>query len=231
MPPFQLPARINTARSYRHLLVQHQARAIRRQPRKSGSTRKGPAGRDSLMMPDEFRQFRAKCQELGNYELDLFAVFATTTALRKGSLLPRKWADVHNLDGDLPFIMVPLTKNGEPRLHCSPTKRWNSEKSSRATVRRTISSRPNRIPDSKVTSNDRTHGTRQTVSPSLPAHRHSERNDRGGGAPYPRLAPLLSIGTIGPGSPDNVIAAHGPKSKELERYNISSLNFVSRQCS
>ena len=40
-------------------------------------------GRDSLMMPDEFRQFRAKCHELGDYELDCFSVLATTTALRR----------------------------------------------------------------------------------------------------------------------------------------------------
>ena len=53
--------------------------------------------------------------DLGDYELDYFAVLATTTALRQGSLLPRKWADVHNLDGDLPFIMEPITKNGEPK--------------------------------------------------------------------------------------------------------------------
>jgi hypothetical protein len=67
------------------------------------------------MTPDEFRQFRSKCQELGDYELDCFAVLATTTALRKGSLLPRKWPDVYNLDGDLPYIMVPVTKNSEPK--------------------------------------------------------------------------------------------------------------------
>jgi hypothetical protein len=67
------------------------------------------------MTPDEFRQFRSKCQELGDYELDCFAVLATTTALHEGSLLPRKWPDVYNLDGDLPYIMVPATKNGEPK--------------------------------------------------------------------------------------------------------------------
>jgi hypothetical protein len=59
-------------------------------PVKAVRQEKEPAGRDSLMMPDEFRQFRAKCQELGDLELDCFAVMATTTALRKGSLLPRK---------------------------------------------------------------------------------------------------------------------------------------------
>lgn len=67
------------------------------------------------MLPDEFRQFRAKCQELSDYELDCFAVLAATTALRKGSLLPRKWSDVHNLDGNIPFIMVSITKNREPK--------------------------------------------------------------------------------------------------------------------
>jgi hypothetical protein len=76
---------------------------------------KEPAGRDTLMMPDAFRRFREKCQELGDYELDCFAVLATTTALRKGSILPRKWTDVHGLDGDVPYMMVPITKNGDPQ--------------------------------------------------------------------------------------------------------------------
>jgi len=34
-------------------------------PVKAVRQEKEPAGRDSLMMPDEFRQFRAKCQEVG----------------------------------------------------------------------------------------------------------------------------------------------------------------------
>jgi len=84
-------------------------------PIKAVPQEREPAGRDTLMMPDDFRGFRAKCQELGDYELDCFAVLATTTALRKGSILERKWSDIHNLDGDLPYMMVPLTKNGEPQ--------------------------------------------------------------------------------------------------------------------
>jgi hypothetical protein len=83
------------------------------------------------MLPDEFRQFRAKCQELGDYELDCFSVLATTTALRKGSLLPRKWTDVHNLEGDLPFLMVPITKNGEPKAALlSDDAGWKSPRNS-----------------------------------------------------------------------------------------------------
>ena len=36
--------------------------------------------------------FRVKCEELGDYELDCFSVLAITTALRTGSLLPRRWS-------------------------------------------------------------------------------------------------------------------------------------------
>jgi integrase len=189
-------------------------------PVKAVRQEKEPAGRDSLMMPDEFRQFRAKCQELGDYELDCFSVLATTTALRKGSLLPRKWADVHNLEGDLPFLMVPITKNGEPKAALLSDDAVEALK---------------KLPS---------FGTSEYLFPAKPNPRFKGDFKRPYawdlGKRFRRVCRLIgvrsgTIGEMGPrihdwrhfsasvllgqGVPDNVIAKHtGHKSKELERY-------------
>jgi len=86
-------------------------------------------------------------------------------------------------------------------------------------VRRNTSSRPNRIPGSREISNDRTHGTLASGfagSAGLLAF-GAERSGRW--ALEFTIGPFLSIGLLGEGVPDNVIAKHtGHKSKELERY-------------
>jgi integrase len=181
---------------------------------------KEPAGRDSLMMPDEFRRFREKCQELGDFELDCFAVLATTTALRKGSLLPRKWSDIHNLDGDLPFILVPITKNGEPK--------------------------PAPLSDEAVQALKKlsSYGTSVYLFPAKPNPRFQGNFKRPYtwdlGKRFRRVCRLIGVRTgeigetaprihdwrhfsasvlLGKGVPDNIIAKHtGHKSKALERY-------------
>jgi integrase len=181
---------------------------------------KEPAGRDSLMMPDDFRRFRAKCQELGDYELDCFAVLATTTALRKGSILPRKWTDVHNLDGDLPFLMVPMTKNGEPK--------------------------PAPLSDEAVETLKRlpSYGASEYLFPAKPNPRFQGNFKRPYawdlGKRFRRVCRLIGIRAgfpgelpprihdwrhfsasvlLGKGVPDNIIAKHtGHRSKALERY-------------
>ena len=189
-------------------------------PVKAVRQQKEPPGRDSLMTPDEFRQFRSKCQELGDHELDCFAVLATTTALRKGSLLPRKWTDVFNLEGDLPYIMVPVTKNGEPKPAVLSDEAVEALK---------------RLPS---------YGTSEYLFPAKPNPRFKGDFKRPYawdlGKRFRRICRLIgirsgSIGEVGPrihdwrhfsasillgkGVPDNVIAKHtGHKSKELERY-------------
>jgi len=189
-------------------------------PVKAVSQEREPPGRDSLMMPDEFRRFRAKCQELGDYELDCFAVLATTTALRKGSILPRKWSDVHNLGGDLPFLLVPITKNGEPK--------------------------PALLSDEAVEALKKlpSYGTSEYLFPAKPNPRFKADFKKPYtwdlGKRFRRVCRLLGIRTGEPGEagprihdwrhfsasvllakgvPDNIIAKHtGHKSKALERY-------------
>jgi integrase len=189
-------------------------------PVKAVQQEKEPPGRDSLMMPDEFRQFRAKCQELGDYELDCFAVLAATTALRKGSLLPRKWSDVHNLGGNIPFIMVPITKNGEPKPAVLSDEAVEALK---------------KLPS---------YGTSEYLFPAKPNPRFTGDFKRPYawdlGKRFRRVCRLIGIRTgepgesgprihdwrhfsasilLGKGVPDNVIAKHtGHKSKALERY-------------
>ncbi|MCU1259352.1 MAG: rci, partial [Bryobacterales bacterium] len=189
-------------------------------PAKAVRQEKEPAGRDSLMMPDEFRRFRAKCHELGDYELDCFAVLATTTALRKGSLLPRKWSDVHNLEGDVPFIMVPVTKNGEPKPAVLSDEAVESLK---------------RLPS---------YGVSEYLFPAKPNPRFKGDFKRPYtwdlGKRFRRVCRLLGMRTgepgefgprihdwrhfsasvlLGQGVPDNIIAKHtGHKSKALDRY-------------
>ncbi len=189
-------------------------------PVKAVRQEKEPAGRDSLMLRDEFRQFCAKCQERGDYELDCFSVLDTTTALRKGSLLPRRWADVHNLEGDLPFLMVPITKNGEPKAALLSDEAVGALK---------------KLPS---------YGTSKYLFPAKPNPRFKGDFKRpyawDFGKRFRRVCRLIGIrsgepGELGPrihdwrhfsasvllgkGVPDNVIAKHtGHKSKELERY-------------
>lgn len=189
-------------------------------PVKAVRQQKEPPGRDSLMTPDEFRQFRTKCQELGDHELDCFAVLATTTALRKGSLLPRKWSDVYNLNGDLPYIMVPVTKNGEPKPAVLSDEAVEALK---------------RLPSYR---------TSEYLFPAKPNPRFKGDFKRPYawdlGKRFRRICRLIGVrtgttGEVGPrihdwrhfsasillgkGVPDNVIAKHtGHKSKALDRY-------------
>jgi integrase len=144
----------------------------------------------------------------------------TNAPLSEGSLLPRKWADVHNLDGDLPFIMVPLTKNGEPKAALLSDEAVESLK---------------KLPS---------YGASDYLFPAKPNPRFKGDFKRPYawdlGKRFRRVCRLIgirsgTIGEVGPrihdwrhfsasvllgqGVPDNVIAKHtGHKSKELERY-------------
>jgi integrase len=70
-------------------------------------------GRDRFTTPKEILKFFAKCDEEEDIELKVFVILAATTGLRKGSILPRKYADVF-LDEEIPYIYVGKTKNGDP---------------------------------------------------------------------------------------------------------------------
>ncbi|HEX8649588.1 MAG TPA: site-specific integrase [Pyrinomonadaceae bacterium] len=72
-----------------------------------------PPGRDRFTTPEEILKFFEKCDEEGDTELKVFVVIAATTGLRKGSILPRKYADIF-LDEEIPYIFVGKTKNGDP---------------------------------------------------------------------------------------------------------------------
>lgn len=72
-----------------------------------------PPGRDRFTDSDELRALLEVCDREGDLELKAFIVIAATTGLRKGSILPRKYSELH-LDAKIPYIHVKRTKNGEP---------------------------------------------------------------------------------------------------------------------
>ena len=71
----------------------------------------GP-GRDRFLPPDDFKLLLDTCGD--DVELKVFTVVLGTTTMRKGELLPRRWAEVH-LDGETPDLFVPRTKNKDPK--------------------------------------------------------------------------------------------------------------------
>jgi integrase len=72
-----------------------------------------PPGRDRFTDSDELRALLEVCDREGDPELKAFIVIAATTGLRKGSILPRKYSELH-FDAKVPYIHVKRTKNGEP---------------------------------------------------------------------------------------------------------------------
>ena len=72
-----------------------------------------PPGRDRFTDSDELRALLEVCDQEGDLELKAFIVIAATPGLRKGSILPRKYSELH-LDAKVPYIHVKRTKNGEP---------------------------------------------------------------------------------------------------------------------
>ncbi|OLE51290.1 MAG: hypothetical protein AUG51_24015 [Acidobacteria bacterium 13_1_20CM_3_53_8] len=69
-------------------------------------------GRERFTTPEEILKLLEKCAEEGDVELKAFVIIAATTGLRKGSILPRSYADVF-LDKEMPYISVGKTKNGD----------------------------------------------------------------------------------------------------------------------
>ena len=72
-----------------------------------------PPGRDRFTSSEELRRLLETCDREGDRELNAFIIIAATTGLRKGSILPRKFSDVH-LEENVPYIYVGKTKNGDP---------------------------------------------------------------------------------------------------------------------
>jgi integrase len=72
-----------------------------------------PPGRDRFTDSDELRALLGVCDREGDPELKAFIVIAATTGLRKGSILPRRYSELH-LDAIVPYVHVKRTKNGEP---------------------------------------------------------------------------------------------------------------------
>ena len=70
-------------------------------------------GRDRFTTSEELNRLLEVCQSEGDLELRAFILIAATTGLRKGAILPRAYADLH-LDGNVPYIYVGRTKNGDP---------------------------------------------------------------------------------------------------------------------
>ena len=72
-----------------------------------------PPGRDRFTSSEELGSLLEVCDKEGDRELKAFIILASTTGLGKGSILPRKFTDVH-LEEKVPYIYVGKTKNGEP---------------------------------------------------------------------------------------------------------------------
>lgn len=72
-----------------------------------------PPGRDRFTDSDELRRLLEVCDQEGDLELEAFIVVAATTGLRKGSILPRMYSELH-LNDKVPYIHVKRTKNGDP---------------------------------------------------------------------------------------------------------------------
>jgi integrase len=62
-------------------------------PAQRGPLLRAP-GRGRFTTPEEMLKFFDKCDEEQDTELKVFVILAATTGLRKGSILPRKYADV-----------------------------------------------------------------------------------------------------------------------------------------
>jgi integrase len=73
-----------------------------------------PPGRDRFPEPREIVDMIRVCEEKEDLELKAFLVLASTTGMRKGEILARKWGEV-DLDSQNPCIYVRLTKNNEPK--------------------------------------------------------------------------------------------------------------------
>jgi integrase len=54
------------------------------------------------------------CEEKGDLELTVFLILASTTGMRKGEILARKWTDI-DLESKNPSIYVRITKHREPK--------------------------------------------------------------------------------------------------------------------
>ena len=71
-----------------------------------------PPGRDRFTTAEELNKLLDVCDREQDAELKAFILIAATTGLRKGSILPRRYAELV-LDGPNPHIFVGRTKNGE----------------------------------------------------------------------------------------------------------------------
>ncbi len=68
--------------------------------------------RERFASPEEFRRLIAGSSE--DPELEAFIYLAAMTAMRKSEILERRWDEVF-LNAELPYLRVPITKNGDPK--------------------------------------------------------------------------------------------------------------------
>ena len=69
--------------------------------------------RNRLVDLKEWRRLLNACS--GDPELKCFIVLAALTTMRKSEILGRPWQEVH-LDGEFPYIVIPITKNNDPKI-------------------------------------------------------------------------------------------------------------------
>lgn len=81
-------------------------------PVKSVAQYREPPGRDRFPTVAEFKKLIEACAE--DVELRTAVIVWSMTTLRKSELLSRRWTEVH-LEGQMPYMLVPITKNRDPK--------------------------------------------------------------------------------------------------------------------
>ena len=107
--------------------------------------------RERFASPEEFRRLIAGSSE--DPELEAFIYLAAMTAMRKSEILERRWDEVF-LNAELPYLRVPITKNG-PKAFRSQTRLWNHSNGFRAMARRSTCSQ--RLPRTASLETSRRH--------------------------------------------------------------------------
>ena len=69
--------------------------------------------RTRLLSIEEWRRLLAACE--GDPKLRCFVILAGLTTMRKSEILQTSWQEVH-LDGNFPYLEIPITKNNDPKI-------------------------------------------------------------------------------------------------------------------
>ena len=106
----------NHYRTILNLIFNHAIRweLYDRNPVRAVSKFKEPPGRNCVITLEAFQRLLDLCDELQARELRALLIVLAVTTMRKGEVLSRKWEDVR-LGAKVPFIHVPVTKNGDPK--------------------------------------------------------------------------------------------------------------------